>query len=45
MGFKKRENDDRRQNLVPPVPNPHYTGRAWRAVVTYLLRRQDFLYE
>lgn len=23
----------------------HYTIRAWRAVVTYLLRRQEFLYE
>ncbi|HVK07361.1 MAG TPA: hypothetical protein VM597_01155, partial [Gemmataceae bacterium] len=27
------------------VPDPHYTIRAWRAVVTYLLRRQEFLYE
>jgi hypothetical protein len=25
--------------------DPHYTIRAWRAVVTYLLRRQEFLYE
>ncbi len=25
--------------------DPHYTLRAWRAVVTYLLRQQDFLYE
>jgi hypothetical protein len=27
------------------VPDPHYTLRAWRAVVTYLLRRPEFLYE
>jgi hypothetical protein len=25
--------------------DPHYTIRAWRAVVTYLLRRPEFLYE
>lgn len=28
-----------------PVKDPHYTLRAWRAVVTYLLRQHDFLYE
>ena len=27
------------------IADPHYTIRAWRAVVTYLLRRQEFLYE
>ena len=27
------------------VADRHYTLRAWRAVVTYLLRRQEFLYE
>jgi hypothetical protein len=27
------------------VEDPHYTVRAWRAVVTYLLRQDDFLYE
>ncbi len=27
------------------VPDPEYTVRAWRAVLTYLLRRQEFLYE
>ena len=27
------------------VPDPHYTLRAWRAVVTYLLRQPEFLYE
>jgi len=25
--------------------DPNYTVRAWRAVVTYLLRRHEFLYE
>lgn len=34
-----------RQGLEQPVPDPHYTVRAWRAVVTYLLRQQEFLYE
>lgn len=29
----------------PPDPDPHYTLRAWRAVVTYLLRQHSFLYE
>lgn len=27
------------------IPDPHYTIRAWRAVVTYLLRRSEFIYE
>jgi hypothetical protein len=31
---------------VPDAPSdPRYTIRAWRAVVTYLLRRPEFLYE
>jgi hypothetical protein len=25
--------------------DPRYTVRAWRAVLTYLLRQRDFLYE
>ena len=29
----------------PWDPDPHYTIRAWRAVVTYLLRQREFLYE
>lgn len=29
----------------PRDPDPNYTIRAWRAVVTYLLRQQSFLYE
>jgi hypothetical protein len=44
-GFEKQEIYSCRQNLVQPVPDPNYTVRAWRAVVTYLLRRQEFLYE
>ena len=27
------------------VEDPHYTIRAWRGVVTYLLRQHEFLYE
>lgn len=27
------------------IADPHYTIRAWRAVVTYLLRRTEFVYE
>ncbi len=34
-----------RQGLITPVPDPHYTVRAWRGVVTYLLRLPEFLYE
>lgn len=34
-----------RQGLAHPVPDPKYTVRAWRAVITYLLRQPDFLYE
>lgn len=26
-------------------PDPHYTARAWRGVVTFLLRQDEFLYE
>lgn len=29
----------------PAHDDPHYTVRAWRGVVTYLLRRGEFLYE
>ncbi|HWE96343.1 MAG TPA: DUF1592 domain-containing protein [Tepidisphaeraceae bacterium] len=41
----KEENWFGRQGLLHPVPDPKYTVRAWRAVVTYLLRRHEFLYE
>lgn len=44
-GFEKQETYSCRQNLEKPVPDPKYTVRAWRAVVTYLLRRPEFLYE
>ncbi|MEZ6141668.1 MAG: DUF1592 domain-containing protein [Zavarzinella sp.] len=43
--FDKREiYHCRRENPVLQ-PDPLYTVRAWRGVVTYLLRRQEFLYE
>jgi len=34
-----------RQGLPKALPDPKYTVRAWRAVITYLLRRPEFLYE
>ena len=43
--FDQREIWSCRQGLEAPVPDPHYTVRAWRAVVTYLLRQEEFLYE
>ncbi|QEL14088.1 hypothetical protein [Limnoglobus roseus] len=42
-GFDKHEAYSCRQGVAGD--DPHYTVRAWRAVVTYLLRRQEFLYE
>jgi hypothetical protein len=34
------------RSAVDDAPgDPHYTSRAWRGVVTYLLRRQEFLSE
>ncbi len=30
---------------TPRDPDPEYTIRAWRGVVTYLLRQREFLYE
>lgn len=44
-GIDPREAWSCRQSLDSPVPDPHYTVRAWRAVVTYLLRQEEFLYE
>jgi hypothetical protein len=44
-GVEPIENWTCRQGLLHPVPDPKYTVRAWRAVVTYLLRRPEFLYE
>ena len=43
--FDERETWSCRQGLERPVPDPHYTVRAWRAVVTYLIRQHEFLYE
>jgi hypothetical protein len=43
--FEQQEIWSCRQGLESEVPDPHYTVRAWRAVVTYLLRQHDFLYE
>ncbi|MCA9219148.1 MAG: DUF1592 domain-containing protein [Planctomycetales bacterium] len=43
--FEQQEIWSCRQGLEKPVPDPHYTVRAWRAVVTYLLRQPEFLYE
>ncbi len=44
-----REKYDCRRDLPAPLadkfPDPQYTVRAWRAVVTFLLRQREFLYE
>ena len=44
-GLDGRENYSCRQGTPAPPDDPHYTIRAWRGVVTYLLRRHEFLYE
>ena len=44
-GLDKRENWSCRQGNPTPPEDPRYTIRAWRGVVTYPLRRQEFLYE
>lgn len=44
-GIDQRETWSCRQGLESPVLDPHYTVRAWRGVVTYLLRQEEFLYE
>ncbi len=49
-GIEKRESYYCRQNRDDPKAgqqsdDPYYTIRAWRGVVTYLLRRSEFLYE
>jgi hypothetical protein len=44
-GIDKRENYSCRQGTPATPDDPHYTIRAWRGVVTYLLRRHEFLYE
>jgi hypothetical protein len=47
-GLDQRENYFCRHNRDAPAvtaEDPLYTIRAWRSVVTYLLRRSEFLYE
>ncbi|MBV9125994.1 MAG: hypothetical protein JO112_21795 [Planctomycetes bacterium] len=44
-GLDNREIYHARANLANAPNDPHYTIRAWRAVLTYLLRRPEFLYE
>ena len=44
-GIDKLENYSCRAAANERAPDPHYTVRAWRGVVTYLLRRPEFLYE
>jgi hypothetical protein len=48
-GLEKRESyycrPDNRDAPGSASADPHYTIRAWRGVVTYLLRRSEFLYE
>jgi hypothetical protein len=44
-GVDKQEAYSCRANVPDAPADPHYTIRAWRAVVTYLLRRPEFLYE
>jgi hypothetical protein len=44
-GIDNRENYHCRANVPDAPSDPHYTIRAWRGVVTYLLRRPEFLYE
>ncbi len=43
--FDKQEIYHSRANVPNAPADPHYTIRAWRAVLTYLLRRPEFLYE
>lgn len=44
-GLDKRENYHCRAHVPDAPEDPHYSIRAWRGVLTYLLRRQEFLYE
>lgn len=43
--IEPQENWHCRQGLESPLDDHYYTVRAWRAVVTYLLRQHEFLYE
>jgi hypothetical protein len=44
-GLDKLEAYTCRANVPGAPADPHYTIRAWRGVLTYLLRRPEFLYE
>ncbi len=44
-GYEKLENYSCRAAANERAPDPNYTIRAWRGVVTYLLRQREFLYE
>jgi hypothetical protein len=44
-GHDKQEIYRARVNVPGAPDDPNYTIRAWRAVLTYLLRRPEFLYE
>lgn len=44
-GLDSREIYHARHDIPNAPADPHYTIRAWRGVLTYLLRRQEFLYE
>jgi hypothetical protein len=44
-GLDNHEIYHARANIPNAPDDPHYTIRAWRAVLTYLLRRPEFLYE
>lgn len=44
-GVEKVEAYACRANVPDAPADPHYTIRAWRGVLTYLLRRPEFLYE
>jgi hypothetical protein len=44
-GLEKSEIYHARRHVENAPADPHYTIRAWRGVITYLLRRHEFLYE
>jgi hypothetical protein len=44
-GLDKRESYYCRREEKNLPEDPQYTIRAWRSVLTYLLRRPEFLYE
>jgi hypothetical protein len=44
-GIEKVEAYTCRANVPDAPADPHYAIRAWRGVLTYLLRRPEFLYE